>query len=68
MKTKTPWLRILLLLAVVGVGCTHKHDGELIKTANGSVYKLDADACREGYRLIQIDTLEYNLLLKPFSK
>lgn len=51
---------VSLLLSAVFVGCTYKHDGELVKDTEGNIYKLEGNGrTSEAYHLVPIDTVDY---------
>lgn len=54
------YLLAVLLLA----GCTHKRDGEIIKTQDGKLYRLEAVSINEAYIFKEIDTASINKLSK----
>ncbi len=54
-------LAYVLLVAVFFVGCTYKHDGEIVKDTKGNLYKLEGNGrTSEAYRLVKIDTVNYS--------
>jgi len=55
-------LLILLMVCFVGVGCTHKRSGEIIKTQDGKFYKLKDAAPNESYIFEEVDTAAINKL------
>lgn len=52
------------MLLLCAVSCTHKRNGEIIKTQDGKFYKLDKAPANEGYFLREIDTAAINRLSK----
>ena len=57
-------LLIIALLFIIA-GCQHKHNGKLVRDAEGNIYKLEGNLkVQENYRLIPIDTSEYKILRK----
>ena len=65
LKTQLIAFAYVLLVAVFVVGCTYKHDGEVVKATNGKLYKLKGNGrTSEAYHLIEIDTVDYNAKFK----
>lgn len=58
------YLLILVVVIFGCVACTHKREGEIIKTEDGRFYKLDDAPANEAYFLIEIDTASINKLSK----
>jgi len=56
--------KIIILLMFFSYSCTHKRDGEIIKTQDGKFYKLEEAAANESYFLREIDTSAINRLSK----
>ena len=54
------YLLAVLLLA----GCEHKREGEIIKTQDGKLYRLEAVGINEAYIFKEIDTASINKLSK----
>lgn len=47
------------------IGCTYKHDGKIVKDAEGKIYKLEGNGrTSEAYHLIEIDTTDYRTMFK----
>jgi hypothetical protein len=56
--------KLLILLLIFLVSCTHEKNGMLVKDANGNVYKLYEAAPSEAYILKEIDTLSFQKIMK----
>ena len=43
-------------------GCTHKKEGNIVKGADGRIYRLEGRVGNEAYELKEIDTTELRML------
>jgi len=51
-------------MTVCMAACTHKRDGQLIKTQDGKIYMLEEAVPNESYFFREIDTTAIKFLIK----